>query len=238
MAADTHLQHDIGRSNRSCCCCCLKVTNQVEPLDPLDGSHQLVEIRPNRHICVHHYNARPRTKEFDEEMQAFMRQHLYGTKYRPSSIPAYKQKRGPRIKKQDISAPNVDNLEADPHRPQSPNDIISPSHLTTTLEAQSRESTHVLEQKTNNTNNQIKSNKPVLFLIHGVGGCAEIWKAQIDFFTAQGYEVVVPELIGHGHSPGPRQASLYTFEEILIDMFLVFDIYCKQENIIIGHSYG
>ena len=42
------------------------------------------------------------------------------------------------------------------------------------------------------------SEKPLLFLIHGVGGCGKIWSKQISYFIQKGYECVIPDLLGHG----------------------------------------
>ena len=77
-----------------------------------------------------------------------------------------------------------------------------------------------------------------LFFIHGVGGSAEIWNAQLDFFASLGIEAVAPDLLGHGFSSCPNNAKDYSFNEILADVEAVFDKYCKRQNIVIAHSYG
>ncbi|NWW80385.1 ABHD8 protein, partial [Climacteris rufus] len=78
----------------------------------------------------------------------------------------------------------------------------------------------------------------VLFFIHGVGGSLDIWKEQLDFFTKLGYEVVAPDLAGHGCSSAPPIAAAYTFYALAEDMRAVFKRYAKKRNILIGHSYG
>ncbi|XP_063003074.1 protein ABHD8 [Elgaria multicarinata webbii] len=78
----------------------------------------------------------------------------------------------------------------------------------------------------------------VLFFIHGVGGSLDIWKEQLDFFTKLGYEVVAPDLAGHGASSAPQIAAAYTFYALAEDMRAVFKRYAKKRNILIGHSYG
>ena len=77
-----------------------------------------------------------------------------------------------------------------------------------------------------------------LFFIHGVGGCAEVWNAQMQFFADLGTEVIAPDLIGHGYSCGPDTPRAYHFTEILADIEAIFDKFCKKQNVIIGHSYG
>ncbi|NXH15811.1 ABHD8 protein, partial [Bucco capensis] len=78
----------------------------------------------------------------------------------------------------------------------------------------------------------------VLFFIHGVGGSLDIWKEQLDFFSKLGYEVVAPDLAGHGCSSAPQIAAAYTFYALAEDMRAVFKHYAKKRNILIGHSYG
>lgn len=78
----------------------------------------------------------------------------------------------------------------------------------------------------------------VLFFIHGVGGSLDIWKEQLDFFSKLGYEVVAPDLVGHGSSAAPQIGAAYTFYALAEDMRCVFKRYGKKRNILVGHSYG
>ncbi|XP_072834106.2 protein ABHD8 [Pogona vitticeps] len=78
----------------------------------------------------------------------------------------------------------------------------------------------------------------VLFFLHGVGGSLDIWKEQLDFFAKLGYEVVAPDLAGHGASSAPQIAAAYTFYALAEDMRAIFKRYAKKRNILVGHSYG
>ncbi|KAJ7308174.1 hypothetical protein JRQ81_008691 [Phrynocephalus forsythii] len=78
----------------------------------------------------------------------------------------------------------------------------------------------------------------VLFFFHGVGGSLDIWKEQLDFFAKLGYEVVAPDLAGHGASSAPQVAAAYTFYALAEDMRAVFKRYAKRRNVLVGHSYG
>ncbi|NP_001087413.1 protein ABHD8 [Xenopus laevis] len=78
----------------------------------------------------------------------------------------------------------------------------------------------------------------VLFFIHGVGGSLDIWKEQLDFFSKLGYEVVAPDLVGHGASTAPQIGAAYTFYALAEDMRCIFKRYAKKRNILVGHSYG
>lgn len=77
-----------------------------------------------------------------------------------------------------------------------------------------------------------------LFFIHGVGGSLDIWGNQLDFFSRLGYEVIAPDLAGHGASSAPKIAAAYTFYALAEDMRLIFRRYARKRNILIGHSYG
>uniref|UniRef100_A0A3B3BEN3 Protein ABHD8 n=1 Tax=Oryzias melastigma TaxID=30732 RepID=A0A3B3BEN3_ORYME len=78
----------------------------------------------------------------------------------------------------------------------------------------------------------------VLFFIHGVGGSLDIWGSQLEFFSRLGYEVIAPDLAGHGASSAPQIAAAYTFYALAEDVRIIFKRYAKKRNILIGHSYG
>ncbi|XP_030640196.1 protein ABHD8 [Chanos chanos] len=77
-----------------------------------------------------------------------------------------------------------------------------------------------------------------LFFIHGVGGSLDIWNSQLDFFSQLGYEVIAPDLAGHGASSAPQIPAAYTFYALAEDIRIIFKKYAKRRNILIGHSYG
>ncbi|XP_036409621.1 protein ABHD8-like [Megalops cyprinoides] len=77
-----------------------------------------------------------------------------------------------------------------------------------------------------------------LFFVHGVGGSLDIWGRQLDFFSRLGYEVIAPDLAGHGASSAPRIAAAYTFYALAEDLRAIFKRYARKRNILIGHSYG
>ena len=94
------------------------------------------------------------------------------------------------------------------------------------------------EHKRSCTMNAYNNTNAVLFFLHGVGGSIDVWRQQLDYFFSEGYEIVCPDLIGHGFSAAPHSNKAYTFEEISIDLLLIFDMFCKKQNVVIGHSYG
>ncbi|XP_051967799.1 protein ABHD8-like [Xyrauchen texanus] len=77
-----------------------------------------------------------------------------------------------------------------------------------------------------------------LFFIHGVGGSLDIWGSQLDYFSQIGYEVIAPDLAGHGASSAPQIPAAYTFYALAEDVRIIFKRYAKRRNILVGHSYG
>lgn len=86
--------------------------------------------------------------------------------------------------------------------------------------------------------NLMRDTNAVIFFIHGVGGSVDVWQAQLDYFAEEGYEIVAMDLIGHGFSCTPSDSSAYDFSEITKDLMVIFDMFCKRRNVVIGHSYG
>lgn len=84
--------------------------------------------------------------------------------------------------------------------------------------------------------------KPLIMLIHGLGSTADIWNVLMHNLSFKGFEVVAPDLLGHGLSSAPNKACLYQFKSLLTQVMSVFDYFMKQDDkrkcILIGHSYG
>lgn len=81
--------------------------------------------------------------------------------------------------------------------------------------------------------------KQTLFFIHGLGGRAEQWHNQIDYFK-ESFNIVAPDLLGHGNSDKPvsKNKNLYAFSEHEADLQALFRQFATERNILIGHSYG
>ncbi|XP_034039217.1 protein ABHD8 [Thalassophryne amazonica] len=77
-----------------------------------------------------------------------------------------------------------------------------------------------------------------LFFVHGVGGSLDIWSSQLEFFSGLGYEIIAPDLAGHGESSAPQIAAAYSFYALAEDLRTIFKRYARRRNILIGHSYG
>lgn len=103
------------------------------------------------------------------------------------------------------------------------------------------ESPNITETSLNINQSQETSNElPILFFLHGVGGSADIWSSQLSYFVAQGYQVIAPDMLGHGFSSCPDKAKAYTFTKLFKDILTIFDAYVTENRkcIVFGHSYG
>lgn len=84
--------------------------------------------------------------------------------------------------------------------------------------------------------------KPVVLFLHGIGSSAEIWWDVLQCLVCAGYEVLAPDMLGHGYSSVPNCAKAYTFTNLLKDTLSIFDKYISSTEsdqcIIIGHSFG
>ena len=75
-----------------------------------------------------------------------------------------------------------------------------------------------------------------MVFLHGFGGQALQWKAQVTFF-AEDYRIVAPDLRGHGRSEKPH--TQYTIDEMLSDVeVLLREMHVPQKFTLFGHSFG
>lgn len=73
---------------------------------------------------------------------------------------------------------------------------------------------------------------PLVVLLHGVGLRAEAWNAQIDALNASGFQVVAPDMHGHGVAPViGAKALLADYSQYVAELL-------TQPAIVIGHSMG
>jgi pimeloyl-ACP methyl ester carboxylesterase len=80
----------------------------------------------------------------------------------------------------------------------------------------------------------------VIFFLHGVGGCVEVWTSQIEFILnhVNTCRVVAVDFLGHGHSSAPDEKAAYDFSELAQDVTELFNRFHGRKNFVIGHSYG
>ncbi|KAB0801187.1 hypothetical protein PPYR_05541 [Photinus pyralis] len=84
--------------------------------------------------------------------------------------------------------------------------------------------------------------KPTVILLHGIGSSADVWWHIINTLVQKGYEVVAPDMLGHGFSSIPDQPEAYKFKNLLKYTLALFDQYIgcdeSKSSIVIGHSFG
>ena len=241
-----------------CCYCCHGQQNRVSPVQSVDANYRTIELRKGRYVCVHYYNPYPRDEVFDNKMQdVISRAH---PDMHCSGIPRFERKdntsqgNGSHAKPEETinvtanaSGSNVRYVNNDSHSELSSAKhlpgALSPSELTMVSVKDDKGDVSIAKTKSDfmplpNCALNIKHPNVTLFLLHGVGGSVGIWTEQIKYFVEQGYEVIVPEWIGHGLCPVSADSKDYYFKDIARDLTLIFDLHCKKSNVIIGHSYG
>ncbi|NWT05736.1 ABHD8 protein, partial [Mionectes macconnelli] len=200
------------------CCLMGKTTNAVGPLDSVDSGngYSFVEVKPGRILRVRHSVPNRPAPEEPEEAQPGAPER--GVVHCKRKITLYRN--GQLVIENLGDAVRSEVLHAGKRRKRKPKKVVN------------------IDCKKQITSCKGTHGDVVLFFIHGVGGSLDIWKEQLDFFTKLGYEVVAPDLAGHGCSSAPQIAAAYTFYALAEDMRAVFKRYAKKRNILIGHSYG
>ena len=224
---------------------------KVAPTD-LEGVN-LVEVRPGRCLHICHVNSHP--PDTTIQTQPRLRQCPPGGGIRKSRRVDVLQGVGDNAGENRGSIsddlPNVVHHYSSPHKPTH-SDHSNGQHQTSPLHnseggnqlglTRQPHPVAISDDIANIASSPLYTggtqNSDVIFFIHGVGGSSAVWKSQIDYFGAAGYEVIAPDLIGHGLSCAPREKKAYTFREILLDIYVIFDTYCRQSNVVVGHSYG
>ena len=77
--------------------------------------------------------------------------------------------------------------------------------------------------------------RPVLLLVHGLGGSSDTWHEVLPGL-AQRYTVVAPDLLGHGESDKPRHDySLGAHANVLRDLMIAIGV---ERATVVGQSLG
>ena len=79
---------------------------------------------------------------------------------------------------------------------------------------------------------RVEGSGPVLLLLHGIGGNHTVWNSIIPDLAGQ-FQVLAPDLRGHGRSPKPPD-SRYTFAEMSGDVLRLLD----QKGVSAVHLVG
>uniref|UniRef100_A0A8D0L5M1 Protein ABHD8 n=1 Tax=Sphenodon punctatus TaxID=8508 RepID=A0A8D0L5M1_SPHPU len=230
------------------CCLLGKTPNAVGPLESVESSdgYSFVEVKPGRVLRVKHAAPSRSAEEAPPSEEEPSRPGM-GVVHCKRKITVYRN--GQLIIENLGEAVRSDILHCQ-NGSTEPNSTVelelsdgtaatpTPANPTAKRRKRKPKKTVNIDCKKRITSCKGTQSDVVLFFLHGVGGSLDIWKEQLDFFTKLGYEVVAPDLAGHGASSAPQIAAAYTFYTLAEDIRAVFKRYAKKRNILIGHSYG
>ncbi|SDH04649.1 abhydrolase domain-containing protein 8 [Pseudomonas flavescens] len=77
-----------------------------------------------------------------------------------------------------------------------------------------------------------------VFFAHGGGGNKDQWREQWRDPRLAGHHLVAWDLLGHGVSDRPRQASAYAWDELVDDQVAILRRFAGPRNILVAHSFG
>ena len=77
--------------------------------------------------------------------------------------------------------------------------------------------------------------KPTVVFIHGVLNDHSVWGLQTRWFANQGFNVLAPDLPGHGRSEGEPPASVEAGAKFVLDLL---DAAGVKSAALVGHSFG
>jgi pimeloyl-ACP methyl ester carboxylesterase len=77
--------------------------------------------------------------------------------------------------------------------------------------------------------------KPTVVFLHGVLNDHSVWILQTRWFAHHGYNVLAPDLPGHGRSEGEPPASV---EEAAGFVLALLDAAKVEQAVLVGHSFG
>ncbi len=79
---------------------------------------------------------------------------------------------------------------------------------------------------------------PPAVLLHGFTGHGGGWATQAEAFSAAGYRVLAPDLLGHGLSPAPSNPDRYEMERAAADLAALLRANSDEPAHLLGYSMG
>ncbi|KAF5376024.1 hypothetical protein D9615_007726 [Tricholomella constricta] len=80
--------------------------------------------------------------------------------------------------------------------------------------------------------------KPVLLFVHGFPSTSNNWRYQVAFFKAQGYGLIVPDMLGYGGTDKPTDYAQYTLSSMSQDVIDILDAEKVEKAVAVGHDWG
>ena len=85
------------------------------------------------------------------------------------------------------------------------------------------------------TAGQPRPDRPSVLLLHGIGGRAFGWQAQLDALASQGWHALAWDMPGYGDSP---MLLPYTFDALADAAAELLDAHAVPHAVVVGHSLG
>lgn len=81
---------------------------------------------------------------------------------------------------------------------------------------------------------------PTLLFLHGFPSQLHDWALQISYFSAEGFGIVAPDLLGFGESSKPSDTSEYRYRPMSDDVVGLLNHLCLEKDTVvgIGHDLG
>jgi len=76
-----------------------------------------------------------------------------------------------------------------------------------------------------------------LLLLHGFTGNHQSWQTVADAFKNE-YQLIMPDLIGHGQTDAPTDANRYTMDKLAEDIITLLDTLNIEKTNLLGYSMG
>uniref|UniRef100_UPI0035B10921 alpha/beta fold hydrolase n=1 Tax=Zoogloea sp. TaxID=49181 RepID=UPI0035B10921 len=77
--------------------------------------------------------------------------------------------------------------------------------------------------------------RPTVVFIHGAGHDHSVWTLQSRYFASHGWNVLAPDLPGHGQSAGPQLTSIEALADWVLALLAELQI---AGATLVGHSMG
>ncbi|MBC2013236.1 2-succinyl-6-hydroxy-2,4-cyclohexadiene-1-carboxylate synthase [Listeria marthii] len=85
--------------------------------------------------------------------------------------------------------------------------------------------------------NSLSGDKPVLLMLHGFTGSSETFQNSISHLK-EWYNIVAPDLLGHGKTASPEEVARYSIQEICADLAEMLHQLKIAKCFVLGYSMG
>lgn len=79
--------------------------------------------------------------------------------------------------------------------------------------------------------------RPVV-LLHGFPDSGNLWRHQVPQLSVAGYQLIVPDLRGYGHSAKPADVESYGLLQVAQDVIAILDQLGIDRAHVVGHDWG